>query len=405
LLLLLGQALLRELSQTGAARTAPISLKLGILASICGAASVWLSLSATLTLIALALTLLLPIFRGRSLAGAAPLLLKLSPIFVIWGASALLAALYNQRTGTPYMLHELLAHWEGASPPAPPPWSGTLAWPVKALSRVFRGTESAGLYYPLRPVFLLLSATGLVTMARRAAGQALLVGLPVAVTLAAAALRQYPFGDRLVMFLIPSLLCLVAEGAGQLSYVAARVQPLLARAVPWAVLGLAAVPIAQTPPPYHSENLKPLLEQLQRERKPGDVLYVYYAAMPAYHQYVVQGLAPARFTEGVCHREDSRSYFYDLDRLRGSPRVWVLITHALPKYLELEDITTYLNAIGSQKLAHVVEGRGPAGSANAPLPAILYLYDLSDAAKGAAVSPQTYPLRGPMGGNTAALCE
>jgi hypothetical protein len=405
LLLLLGQALLRALSQADTARARPLSLKLGIVASVGGAASVWLSLSATLTLIAVALVLLLAILRGRSLASAARLFVPLSPVFVIWSASALLAALYNRHTGTPYMLHELLAHWEGASPPAPPPWSATLVWPLKALSRLFRGTESAGLYYPLRPVFLLLSAAGLVTLARRSVNQALLLGLPLAVTLTAAALHQYPFGDRLTMFLIPSLLCLIAEGAGQLTYYAARWQPRLAWAVPWATLGLAAVPIVQTPPPYHSENLKPLLEQLQRERKPSDVLYVYYAAMPAYHQYVVQGLAPAQFAEGICHREDSRSYFHDLDRLRGSARVWVLITHALPKYLELEDFTAYLNAIGTQKSARVVEGRGPAGSANVPLPAILYLYDLSDPAKAAAVSPHTFPLRGPMGGNTAALCE
>jgi hypothetical protein len=285
------------------------------------------------------------------------------------------------------------------------PLSAALVWPFKALGRVFRGTESAGLYYALRPVFLALMAAGAVTMARRAPRSLLLLGVPVLLALLAGAARKYPFADRLVLFLIPNLLCFVAEGVGRACWLASRWHARLSQLLPVVVYLLAAFPMLQTAPPYQMENMRPLLSHLRAARRPGDPLYVYYGGLPAYQYYVKHGEAPPDYLTGACHRYDSRSYLRDLDRLRGTRRLWVMIVHTSPRFRELEDLTNYLNAIGTKREELIVLGRGPADSANAPLPASLFLYDLAPTPRAATVSAETFPLLGPTGGDSRRPCE
>lgn len=404
LLLVLGHALLRGLNQTGAPQSKPFSLGLGVLAAGWGALSVWLSLPAVFTLLGLSLAVLFAVFHKRSLPAAARLLAWFAPLLAVWGSSALLVALFNRRGVTPQMLEELYRYWDAAFMPRSPP-AAALLWPLKALGRVFRGTESAGLYYALRPLFMLALAAGVVTMTRRAPRSALMLGAPVLLTLLAGAARQYPFADRLVLFLIPSLLCFVAEGVGQASWLLSRWHARLSQLLPVLVYVLAAFPMLQTPPPYQMEDIKPLLAHLREQRRAGDTLYVYYGGLPAYRYYVKYGQASENYLSGGCHREDSRSYLRELDRLRGTPRLWVMIVHTSPRYREFEDLTSYLAAIGTKRGELVVPGRGPADSANAPLPASLFLYDLSPTPRAAAISAETFALQGITGRDSRGPCE
>jgi hypothetical protein len=201
------------------------------------------------------------------------------------------------------------------------------------------------------------------------------------------------------------LLCFVAEGVGQACWLVARWRAGLSQLLPAASYVLAAFPMLQTAPPYQMENIKPLLARLQTERRPGDTLYVYYGGLPTYQYYVKQGRASPDYLSGACHREDSRSYLRDLDRLRGTRRLWVLIVHTSPRYRELEDLTRYLDAIGTKRAEQIVLGRGPADSANAPLPASLFLYDLSPTPKAAAVSAENFALLGITGRDSRGPCE
>ena len=68
-------------------------------------------------------------------------------------------------------------------------------------------------------------------------------------------------------------------------------------------------------------------------------------------------------------------------------------------------LTRYLDAIGSKREEQIVLGRGPANSANAPLPASLFLYDLSPTPKAAAVSAENFALLGTTGRDSRSPCE
>jgi hypothetical protein len=71
--------------------------------------------------------------------------------------------------------------------------------------------------------------SGCVSFWRRDRKALWVLGLPAAFALLAACLRQYPFHGRLVLFLVPALLLVIAEGAG-------RLRARLGRGVPWAVV-------------------------------------------------------------------------------------------------------------------------------------------------------------------------
>lgn len=95
---------------------------------------------------------------------------------------------------------------------------------------------------------------------------------------------------------------------------------------------------------------------------------------------------------GGCHRGDSRRYLEELDTFRGQPRIWVVLTHALRQYREREDLIAYLDTIGTRREGLVVESHAVGRT---PLPAEVYLYDLSSATKLARSSAGSFHLTGP----------
>lgn len=371
-------------------RPAARGLRSGAL--LVGVLAPWVSLPAVFTLVAICVTLVHAELRSHRAAGRlrAP---RLSTLLLVgvWGLTSLAALRFNRTQVTPEMLRTLYEYWEGAFMPRPPPWSATLLWPLRALSRIFYGKESAGLYYPLRGVFVAFMAVGFYALARRSARAPLLLGVPIALALLAAMLRQYPFADRLVLFLVPNLLLAVAAGIGWTS------GALFARLRPAGVLlagascSLAFFPALVTPAPYVAENIKPLLERLAQRRLNGDPLYVYCGGLPAYSYYAELGRAPRDFTAGACS-QDQRTLFSNLDQLRGKPRAWVLFSHSLMERRQLENMRAYLDAIGTRLDETVIPARGPARGANGSLPAALYLYDLSNPAKGQHALATTFPV-------------
>jgi hypothetical protein len=93
--------------------------------------------------------------------------------------------------------------------------------------------------------------------------------------------------------------------------------------------------------------MRVVLAMVQKRLLPGDVVYVHYGARQALEFYgPAYGLPPERLLFGRCHAGDLRAALAELDALRGRPRVWVLITHALPPLREKPVILAYLDAIG-----------------------------------------------------------
>ncbi len=198
---------------------------------------------------------------------------------------------------------------------------------------------------PRWPLLLFIAVAAALLWRRDRRRAVLLLG-PVVVTLAAAAAHLYPFAGRAVLFLAPAAILALAEVGGWIveGLARLRVPRWLGAAIPAAGV---VVLIAQHPPVYHDEDARPVLERLADDRREHDTVYVAYSGVPAFRFYAPRvGLSEVGVVLGGCHRDDPRAYLRELDRLRGTGRVWVFRTHVSERLAEAPLFDGYLSRIG-----------------------------------------------------------
>ncbi|MGZ4810468.1 MAG: hypothetical protein ACXV7D_14175, partial [Thermoanaerobaculia bacterium] len=348
-----------------------------IMAALNGALIVWFSHASVLVLCGLGAVLLVRTIRVRWK--------QIAPVVLVWAVASVAAtawALFNMTPGTRAYMR---VFWVEGFMPLPLRTAIATRWPLLPLVQFFGTVQAVTLRYPFPALFVLLVVVGFIALWRIRRDACALSLAPIVVALAAAAAHQYPFHDRLIMFLIPNFLLALA----------AIPRWIASRPLAWAfalLIGAAGIsPIIRTPPVYRMEDIKPVLRALREQRSGSDPIYIYYGAAAAAARYAGEaGLRADDFDFGDCHRADTRSYFRELDRYRGG-RVWIVMQHATPAYCERDDILGYLNAIGTERQGIVV----PSTITSFPIGAsAAYLYDLRDLQRLRAASADTFPLRG-----------
>ncbi len=330
-----------------------------ILAGLAAAPAVFFSHAAALVLAGLSAALALAtVTRRARFAGAAI-------AAGLWLLCAGIAAAAARRAMAPAVGGYLAHIWAPAFGPSPHSLSGDARWLARAVGGELDG---GGLGYPWMPLYAVLAALGVAALWRRRPALAPLVVAPAGVALAAADLHLYPFAGRLVLFVAPALILLIAAGAEALAgriRLAAGGRGEAAAAAAGGRLGAGAVYLAALLPALWSGFANP-----------GDAIYVYYGAGQALRFYGPRyGFAPSGYLLGGCHRGDTRAYLGELDRFRGRARLWVLIAHAQPWLGEEQTVLAYLDRLGTRRLAlRALPHAGGAG-----LPAEAYLYDLTAA--------------------------
>ncbi len=155
---------------------------------------------------------------------------------------------------------------------------------------------------------------------------------PVAFCLVASAMHKYPFRGRLLLFLAPALLILIGLGAQWLMASRRR------RAV--RVAGLAFVAVLLVMPTatavyyavnaYGEEEMRPVLEQMLARQRPGDVVWLYSSAYPAFLYYgEVYGYAPEQHVVWCEVPEEPGECQSAVERLfsENSLRMWFIFSH------------------------------------------------------------------------------
>jgi hypothetical protein len=310
----------------------------------------------------------------------------------LWGASAVAMTAWALATMTPATMSYMHVYWADGFVP-------TLAratavwWPWPNVRLLFGSGNQASLAYPFSPLYPILAALGFCILLVHQRRLAVILLAPLVVTLGAAIAHQYPFSDRLILFLVPSVMIAIgAVGAAVYAFVARYSTPVAVLAV-MALVIPATTAVTRLPPPYRVEDVKSVLAHVQTRRQANDSLYVYYGAAPGMSLYAsAHGFSRDAYAIGGCHRGDSRRYLQELDTFRGRSRVWIVLTHALRNYREREDIVAYLDAIGTRLDAVNVASRAVGRN---PLPAEGFLYDLSNPAQLGNASALSFPLTGP----------
>jgi hypothetical protein len=216
-------------------------------------------------------------------------------------------------------------------------------------------------YTQIMKLALVCAVVGAAILLRRNWVHLTMLVLPIVFLLAASAAHAYPISERTTLFLVPSIILLIAEGIGQLVlWVPSRARVLAAITLVALVAGgpvlLAAKRLVH---PRTHEEIKPVLRFVRDHWRPGDALYVHWGAQYALLYYdececlrlSAQGghtplwpLKPARSAteKGQAALPESPNvmlgrylgnnagpYIQDLNRVRDHRRVWFLYTHLI----------------------------------------------------------------------------
>ena len=377
-------ALLLILAALGVRRRGAVTARAGVAFGLVGGAAVWFSQPSVLVLGGIALGLTAAYALERRWAAAR----WLGVSYALWGVSFVPAYLQSlQYLSDPAYLD---AFWRTGFLPLPPRSVGDLRALHAAFDRVFAdplglsGADPLGT--PVRHVGVVPKLAAIAgiwwVLARRECAWALVLA-PVAVTLAASGLGLFPFGSalpatgRVILFLVPSLLLLVAAGAEALRTRLRVVGPALYLFL----LAWPAYPLARSFP-YRREEMKEAMGVVRRHRRAGDAVYVYFGARNAFRHYAPRhGFPDGSYVVGECSPDAPEHYLRALRQLRGHRRVWLVFTQVqVPFGIDERDAAlAYMDSVGRELL----EARPPGVS--------VHLYALDPAAAGGTQWPRPSP--------------
>lgn len=164
----------------------------------------------------------------------------------------------------------------------------------------------------------LLISVGMVSLFRVAWERALLLTLPAAFLLIASAAGWYPLFPRSMLFLAPSLVLFLAAGCTVL------LESGRGALLRGAALGLLALVVVsqtastvRTLQSFRPDNgIKPIMRTLAERERPGDTVYVNYAAQYAFAHYLQCDCA------GSSVARAKRSGLWPADRTDAGPEQW-----------------------------------------------------------------------------------
>ncbi len=339
------------------------------LVALVGAIAIWMSHSSVFVLVGIGATISITLVLRKDWVR----LVRVAFVGLCWMAS--LAVCYVVALRKLSSDGELLSYWNANFMPLPPRSVTDLKWFVDSFFGFF--SSSAGLKFA--GLAALVFVVGSISTFRKSPERLLLLLSPAIVTLLASGLHKYPFGGRLALFLVPPVLLLMAEGTEAIRSSASASFP----AVGWVLITLLlldpgtyilhhfAKPHTEIlqPGAMLPEEIRPVMAYVRNHEKPGDLVYVFYGAEPAFDYYAERENFPLGNVEvGTASGSDPQIYESDLDRLRGR-RVWVVLSH--------------IRGVGAEESKHVefyLDMLGPRIDSLAVAGAETYLYDLRNAA-------------------------
>lgn len=192
---------------------------------------------------------------------------------------------------------------------------------------------------------------------------------PILFALLASGLHRYPFGGRVILFIVPNILLFIAEGTEQIIAKTRHTSPIIGITV---ICLLFFYPLYETG--YHlirpnfNQEIKPVMTYLKKHKQDKDVIYLYYSSHDAFKYYSKKlGFNETDYIVGIDSKQNWRNYINDLNKLRGNKRVWILFSHVCNWEGVDEDkfFLYYLDSVGERLDFYKSIG------------ASVYLYDLS----------------------------
>ena len=334
-----------------------------IIFGVTGALVIWFSFPSIFVLAGGAISLTIFYFNKRNWTALSKVLIS----YMIWLLSFVInyQLFIGNNLDKNGALSSLEEYWEKSFAPFPifSPISETAKWYLATFENIFQSPVGFALPGLAGMIFL----TGCFWMSRRNKYSLFIILSAIGITLLASLMQKYPFdtgrgGGRLILFLVPSIIMIIAEGVEYFRLRLHRMAFLFM--IVLLLLKPIAIPIYYLKSPRRPE-VRPIIEYVLKNQDSSGIIYIYYGAHPQFIYYrELLGFQEVSYVLGTRSREDWSKYIEDIENIRRDHnRVWFLFSHV--KNNEKEFFLNQLGVIGSQ--LDLVEAHG----------ASAYLYDLS----------------------------
>jgi hypothetical protein len=371
-----------------------------IFAGIMGASIIWFSHPSLFVLTGVGICLFVFSLRGKDWSKIRRLMI----IYSMWAFSFIACYfLYirNILSSLGRSMDDLLV-MERAFVSIPPKSLNDIKWIMDSFFEMFN--NPAGIIFTGIAAFAFL--VGCFSLFRENREKFYLFTSPIVITFLASILHQYPFKNRLILFLVPFILIFIAGG---IEYVREKIS--VKSAIPGALLigVLFVYPLSwatyHVKSPTNHEEIRSTLSYITNNWQNGDIIYVHYYAQYAFEYYTKHHPDKYLFDDGdyivsiaprgwyrtwrkqhvdkyylpdtpirQTNTEIFKTYIKDMDKIKGRNRVWVLFTSKIVKggIQEEKFITFHLDTTGRRLDSFGNPGVGA-----------VYLYDLSRHEPGA----------------------
>ena len=239
-----------------------------------------------------------------------------------------------------------------------------IAWLLDSFGRFFY--RPLGFAGPADGVAMVAFITGCILLYRRARLRLLYLSSPLLVTLLAAFLHKYPFRERLILFLVPFALILLAEGIAFWLVRWAKKPRILGIISLIMAVTLVFLPLGKglrgmiDPGSLHFDHVRPTIQYIDTHWQAGDKLYVLPGAQLQFEFYNRRFELPASDiilsqlrNIGIwkVSDDDVAQHYQELNSLKttelqNKKRVWVLLARKKPN--SEEAIVEQLDRLGTQ---------------------------------------------------------
>lgn len=251
-------------------------------------------------------------------------ILQVSLCVAIW--LALFACVYFMHLRGASDNRFLFEFWRESFVPWPPYRIGDAKWFPRIFLAFF--DNPAGFVLDdisLAPLAAIVFAIGMISLYKRDPQLLAICLAPWGMVLIAAAIHKYPFGDRLVLFLVPSAILVVGEGSSAIMIAAKQFRLLyIIPAVLVMSPALTALLYAGTGIP--KDNPRDAVRWLADHHKDGDTIHIYPLAEPAFRYYSRNRVWKGDYIVGS-HSGKWIERVDGYNTLRGRQRVWLFFSH------------------------------------------------------------------------------
>ncbi|MBW4467727.1 MAG: glycosyltransferase family 39 protein [Pegethrix bostrychoides GSE-TBD4-15B] len=326
-------------------------LGLGLL----GAAFIWLSHPAIFVMAGIEVGYFLVATRPQR----RDILVNRLPLYLIWLIS--FAALYALTIQGTLENQTLAESWIERYPRSPL----DLVWLFDAFGRFFY--NPLGFLGVADGIAILPFALGCIAYYRRDRLLLLAILAPIVTTLIAACLKQYPFRERLVIFLTPLAILIIAQGIASLFTLSKQWRK------PGFFVGILLLFALVTPPflrsgrlmiyPTEVEEMRPVLAYVKSQQQPSDRLYVYRSGLNQFIYYApTLGYAADQYKLGksllaegggkkLQSKQGVKQFKREVKSLQGESRVWFVFCRA--SEVEEQAFLSTIASLGGQQLDQV----------------------------------------------------